>query len=120
MIIKEYVNEIFNKGYIKSSTFPYIILILIVKKSNEGLRICIDYQILNFLTIKNRNAFSLIKKTLIKLCAIKIFNKFDIIAIFNEIRMKKKNEKKIVFLTRYDLFKYMMMSFELCNASNTF
>lgn len=109
-----------NKKYIKSNIFFYIASILIVKKLNEELRICVDYQILNFLIIKNRNAPFLIRETLIKLCIIKIFNKFDIITTFNEIRMKKKNEEKITFLTRYDLFEYVMMLFELCNAFNIF
>ena len=110
----------FNKEYIKSSTFSYITSIFIVKKFDEGFRIYIDYRILNFLIIKNHNAFLLIRETLIKLCVVKIFNKFDIIAIFNEIRIKKKNEEKITFLTRYDLFEYIIMSFELYNALNTF
>ena len=47
--------------------------------------------------IKNCNILFLIKKTLIKLYIVKIFNKFDIIIIFNEIRIKKRNVKKIAF-----------------------
>ena len=89
----------FDKKYIKLSIFSYITSIFIVKKSNKKLRIYIDYYILNFLIIKNRNAFLLIKEILMKLCAAKIFNKFNIIAIFNEIRIKKKDKKKIIFLT---------------------
>ena len=110
----------FNKRYIKSNIFFYVTSIFIVKKLNEEFRIYIDYRAFNVLTIKNRNASLLIKKTLIKLYIIKIFNKFDIIAIFNEIRIKKENVKKIVFLTRYNLFEYVIISFELYNASSTF
>ena len=91
------MNKIFNKKYIKSSTFFYVTSIFIVKKSNKEFRICIDYRVLNFLIIKNRNAFLLIKEILIKLCAAKIFNKFNIIIIFNEIRIKKKDKEKITF-----------------------
>lgn len=83
-----------NKGYIKSSTFSYIAPILIVKKLDEGFRIYINYRALNALTIKNYNTLFLIKKTLVKLYIAKIFNKFDIIATFNEIRIKKGYEKK--------------------------
>ena len=119
-IIKKYVNEIFNKEYIKSSIFSYAVSIFIVKKFNKEFRIYIDYRILNFLIIKNRNALLLIKKTLIKLYAIKIFNKFNIIIIFNEIRIKKENEKKITFFTRYNLFEYIIILFELYNAFNIF
>ena len=69
----------------------------IVKKLNEIFYICIDYRILNFLIIKNRNTFLLIQEILIKLCAIKNFNKFNIIATFNKIRIKEKNKIKNFF-----------------------
>ena len=109
-----------SKNYIRSSTLSYIASILIIKKSNKGLRVCIDYRALNALIVFNRNAPSLIKKTLTKLCAAKIYNKFDIIVAFNEIRIKKEEKHKTTFLTRYDLFEYNIIPFGLCNASVTF
>ena len=109
-----------NKEYIKSNIFFYIISIFIIKKFNEKFRIYIDYRVLNSLIIKNRNTFSLIKEILIKLYAIKILNKFDIIIIFNEIYIKKENKKKIIFLICYNLFKYIIILFELYNAFSTF
>ena len=79
-----------------------------------------DYRALNILTISNRNIFLLIKETLAKLYAVRIYNKFDIIAAFNEIRVKKGYKKKIVFFTRYSLFEYIVIPFKLYNASTTF
>ena len=119
-MIKQYINDMLNKKYIKFSTSKYATSILIIKKSNEKLRICVNYKALNDLIIKNRNAFSLIRDTLIKLFFVKYFNKFDIITTFNEIRMRQENEKKIAFLTRYDFFEYVVMSFEFCNALDIF
>ena len=118
--MKEYVNEILEKEYIRLNISSYVILVLIVKKSNKELRICIDYKALNALTIKNRNASSLIRETIIKLYATKIFIKFDIITIFNEIRIKEDNKEKTIFLTRYELFKYVVILFKLYNASSIF
>ena len=34
--------------------------------------------------------------------------------------MKKENEKKIAFFTKYELFEYVMMFFDFCNASKIF
>ena len=34
--------------------------------------------------------------------------------------MKEDHEEKIAFLTRYGLYEYIIISFELCNASATF
>ena len=104
----------------KLSIFSYIVFILIVKKFNKEFRIYVDYKIFNAFIIFNRNASLLIKKIFIKLCVIKIYNKFDIIIIFNEIKIKKNYKKKIVFLIKYNLYEYIIMFFKLCNALITF
>ena len=89
-MIKEYVDEILEKKYIRFNISLYIVLILIIKKLDKRLRICIDYRTLNALIIKNRNISSLIREIIIKLYAIKMFIKFDIIVAFNEIRIKEE------------------------------
>ena len=119
-VVKEYIEEMLGKGYIRPSTSPYAAPVLIVKKPDGGLRVCVDYRALNALTIPNRNAPPLIKETLAKLCAAKIYSKFDIIAAFNEIRVKEGHEHKTAFLTRYGLYEYTVMPFGLCNAPATF
>ena len=70
-IVKEYVRKMLKKGYIRSNISSYAALILIVKKFDDDLRICVNYYALNALIIRNRNAFLLIKDILIKLCIIK-------------------------------------------------
>ena len=76
-----------DKDYIKFNISFYVALVLIVKKLDKELRFYVNYRALNALIIFNRNVSPLIKKTLAKLCAIKIYNKFDIITVFNEIRV---------------------------------
>lgn len=119
-VVKKYVDEMLGKGFIRPSHSPYAAPVLIVKKPEGGLRVCIDYRALNALTIKNRNAPPLIRETLARLCSAKYFSKFDIIAAFNEIRMREGDEEKTAFLTRYGLFEYVVMPFGLCNAPGTF
>ena len=109
-----------DKDYIRSNISLYATSILIVKKSNEELHICIDYYILNTLTIKNRNTLSLIQKIIIKLYTTRIFIKFNIIVAFNEIRIKIEEKEKTIFFTRYKLFKYIIILFRLYNASSIF
>jgi hypothetical protein len=50
----------------------------------------------------------------------KFFTKLDIIAAFNRIRIANGDEYKTVFRIRYGLFKYLVMSFDLIDASSTF
>ena len=108
------------KNFIRSSFFRFVIFVLIIKKFEKNFRICINYKLFNALIIKNRNCFFLIKEILIRFCAVKYYIKFDIIAIFNEIRIRKNNEKKTTFLIKYDLYEYVVMFFDFCNVFETF
>jgi len=80
------------------------------------LRVYIDYKNLNTLTIKNRNTLLLIWEILQQLCKIKYYNKFNIIVVFNKIRIYLDNKYKIVFITCYNWFEYIVIFFKLYNA----
>ena len=120
LIIKTYVNEMLKKKFIRLNFFRFAIFVLIIKKFEIFFQICINYKLFNALIIKNRNYFFLIKKILTRLCAIKYYIKFDVIAIFNEIRIRKNDKKKTTFLIKYDLYKYVVMFFDFCNVFETF
>ena len=118
--MKEYFNKILNKSYIKFDIFCYAVLILIVKKLNKEFKVYINYKIFNVFLIFNRNISLLIKKTLFKLCIIRIYNKFDIIIILNEIRVKKDYKEKIAFFIKYKFYEYLVILFKLYNILATF
>ena len=96
--MKKYIDDMLKKKYIKFNTSKYVVFVLIIKKLNDEFRMYVNYKILNVFIIKNRNASSLTKNILIRLCLIKYYNKFDIIIAFNKIRMRQKNKKKSRFL----------------------
>ena len=88
----KYIEDMLSKDFIRASSLSVASSVLFVKKSKNDLRFCVDYRQLNFITIKNKYSLSLVKKTLDRICKVKIFIKIDIIAIFNKLRMTK--EKK--------------------------
>jgi hypothetical protein len=76
---------------------------------------------LNVITKKNKYFISFITETIAKLFKTRWIIKIDIRHAFNRIRMhSKKNENLIIFKTKYDTYKYLIMSFELINVSSTF
>ena len=93
-VIKIYVNEMLKKSFIWRNSSNYATFVLIIKKLDENFKICVNYKILNVLIIKNRNSFLLIKKTFVRFCATKFYIKLNVIAIFNEIRIRKNDKKK--------------------------
>jgi len=52
--IKKKAYELLKKGFIRPSTSPCRSLIVLVRKEYGSWRMCIDYRVLNKITIKNR------------------------------------------------------------------
>ncbi len=94
--------------------------VLFIKKLEEELHFCVNYQDLNAITVKNQYSLSLISETLNRLSRAKIFIKLNIISAFNWLRIKEKDEVLIIFCTRFELFKYLVMLFNLYNESVSF
>jgi hypothetical protein len=53
IVLKKYLLENLNKGFIKSSQAPYSSLVLFIKKPNRSLRFCINFYKLNTITYKD-------------------------------------------------------------------
>ena len=53
LVVKKYINEHFNKGFISSSLLPIATPILLVKKLGGGIQFYINYRGLNAIIIKN-------------------------------------------------------------------
>ncbi len=119
-VLKKYLKNNLIKDFIQVSSFFTISLILFVKKSSEELRFCVNYWSLNVMTVKNQYSLLLIQETLNQLTKIKYYIKLDIIAVFNKLRMTYEDEWKIAFWTRYNLYKYNVLLFELINESSSF
>jgi len=93
---------------------------LFVPKKDGTLRLYVNYRGLNKVTIKNRHPLPLISETLDRLTGSKYFSKLDLRNAYYRIRVRKSDEWKTAFRTRYSYFKYLVMPFGLTNAPATF
>ncbi|MCI65314.1 retrotransposon protein, partial [Trifolium medium] len=48
------LEELLEKKFIRPSVSPWGVPVLLVKKKDESMRLCIDYRQLNKVTIKNK------------------------------------------------------------------
>ncbi len=119
-MLKEYFDKHLKNEFIIFSKSTCATSILFIKKKTNDLHLCVDYRELNAIIVKNRYSLSFINETLNHIVYVKYFIKLDIIATYNKLRIKKKNEWKIAFHTRYDMYEYRIISFDLANASTAF
>lgn len=118
--LSEWLEENLSKGFIRASRSPAGAPILFVKKKDGSLRLCVDYRALNNITIKNRYPLPLIPEALDRLRKAKIYTKLDLRGAYNLVRVKKGDEWKTAFRTRYGHFECLVMPFGLTNAPAVF
>ncbi len=116
----QYLKENMQKEFIKELQSSAKYSILFVSKLNESLRLCVDYKALNNITIKNSYSLSLISELQNRLQRAQWFMKFNILEAFNRIWIKEEDEWKTVFCTRLKHYEYLIMFFNLINASVMF
>lgn len=119
-VLREYLDMMLEKGWIQPSTSPAGAPILFVPKKDGSLRLCVDYRGLNNLTIKNRYPLPLIGETMDRLAGATIYTQLDLRDAYHRIRIRKGDEWKTAFRTRYGHFEYTVMPFGLANAPATF
>ncbi len=108
------------KEFIRESQSSAKYSILFISKSNESLKLCVNYKALNNIMIKNSYLLSLISELQDRLQKAQWFMKFNILEAFNWIQIKEEDEWKTVFCTWLKHYEYLIMSFDLINASVTF
>jgi hypothetical protein len=118
--LKKQLQELLDKGFIRPSTSPWGCPSLFVKKKDESLILCVDYRTLNAVTIKNKYPLPHIDVLFDQLVGANVFSKIDIRSGYHQIKIRASDIPKTAFSTRYGLYEYLVMSFELTNALGYF
>jgi hypothetical protein len=77
---------------------------------------CVNYQLLNEVTIKNKYPLPRIDDLFDQLKGACVFSKIDLRSRYHQLKIRASDIPKIAFTTRYDLYEYTVMSFVLTNA----
>jgi hypothetical protein len=77
---------------------------------------CVDYKALNEVTIKNKYPLPRIEDLFDQLKGAKVFSKINLRLEYHQLRIRPSDIAKTAFTTRYGLYEYTVMSFELTNA----
>ncbi|GKA81079.1 putative reverse transcriptase domain-containing protein [Tanacetum coccineum] len=114
--LSDQLKELSDKGFIRPSSSPWGAPVLFVKKKDGSFRMCIDYQELNKLTVKNRYPLPRINDLFDQLQGSSIYSKIDLRSGYHQLRVREEDIPKTAFRTRYGHYEFQVMPFGLTNA----
>nr|GFD26145.1 putative reverse transcriptase domain-containing protein [Tanacetum cinerariifolium] len=86
--LAEQLKELSNKGFIRPSSSPWGAPVMFVKKKDGSFRMCIDYQELNKLTVKNRYQLLRIDDLFDQLQGSSVYSKIDLRSGYHQLRVR--------------------------------
>jgi len=86
--LKKQLEELLEKQFIRPSVSPWGAPVLLVKKKDDSMRLCVDYRELNKETIKNRYPLPRIDNLMDQLVGAEVFSKIDLRSGYHQIRVK--------------------------------
>ena len=111
--VKKYVEENLAAGLLEMSHAPYSSPVLLVKKPDGSLRMCVDYRKVNQIIKSDAYPIPRIDDLIDRLSRAKRLTKLDIKRAFNRLRMSKTSEELTTFATRYGTYKSKVLPFGL-------
>ncbi|XP_073049548.1 uncharacterized protein [Primulina eburnea] len=118
--LKYQIQELLDKGFIRPSYSPWGAPVLIVKKKDGSMRLCINYRELNRVTIKNNYPLSQIEDLFDQLQGASIFSKIHLRSGYHQLKVKESDVHQTTFRTRYGHLEFMVMPVGLTNAAAIF
>ena len=119
-VLREWLDKKVAAGKITKSNSSAVAPILLVKKHDICVHLCMDYRALNKVTVKNRYPLPLMTELRERLNTAKVFTKLDNKNGYHLVRMAEEDEEKTAFRTRFGLYHWRVMLFGLCNSPATF
>ncbi|GJS96430.1 putative reverse transcriptase domain-containing protein [Tanacetum coccineum] len=114
------LQELADRGFIRPSTSPWGARVFFVKKKDGSFKMCIDYQELNKLTVKNRYPLPRIDDLFDQLQGSSVYSKIDLRSGYHQLRVRDEDIPKTAFRTRYGHYEFQVMPFGLTNAPVVF
>jgi hypothetical protein len=118
--LKKFLDEMVAKGYIRPLKSPYASPFFFVKKKDGKLQPVQDYRRLNSHTVRNQYPLPLIAQLISDLSGAYIFSKLDVQQGYNNVWIKKGDEWKVAFKTKFGHWEPLVMFFGLTNSPSTF
>jgi hypothetical protein len=121
LVLKAKPERLLKAGFIKPvDLVDWVSPMVLVRKKNGKLRVCIDYRALNKYTAKDHFPLPFLNIILEEVAGKELYTYLDGYSGYNQIGIHPSNWHKTAFTTPWGTFIFIVMPFGLCNAPATF
>ena len=110
--VRQHIEQLLACGVIRPSKSPWTFNVVLVRKKNGKLRMCVDYRMLNQKTVKDSFALPRIDEIFDSLHGAKYFSTLDMKSGYHQVEVEESHKER--------LYEYNRMPFGLTNAPATY
>ncbi|GFO03057.1 reverse transcriptase [Plakobranchus ocellatus] len=118
--VTQEVNDLLSLGVIEPSDSPYCFPIVVVKKKDGSMRLCIDFRKLNAITVFDAENIPRQEDLFNQLSHATIFSSCDLCKAYWQVPLHPDSSKYTAFQTPLGLMQWVRMPFGLVTAPTTF
>lgn len=118
--VRKHLHELLDAGIIRESESSFSSPIVVVRKKNGDVRLCIDYRKLNTQTVKDAYALPNLEETFTALHGSKWFSVLDLKSGYYQIEMEEEDKPKTAFVCPLGFWEFQRMPQGITNAPSTF
>ena len=119
-MIDVHTDTMLQAGLIEPAQCEWASNVVLIRKTDGGMRFCVDYRQLNERTVKDSYPLPRIDDCLDELADARWFSTFDLLSRYHQVELDLRDAGKTTFVARSGIFRFRVMPFGLCNAPATF
>lgn len=114
------INSMLTQGIIEEADSPWAAPVVMVPKKDGNKRICIDFRLLNAITVPDVYPLPRMDDLLHSAKQSNFMSTVDLRSGYWQIKILEKDRDKTAFITPFGLYRFLKMPFGLRNAPGTF